>query len=187
MGEFGKWLLHEDQKDLFELLFACVLNIVFLSLVALLLWPLGSPMLAWRLAKGYSVLWGMIYLAVMLVGRIQAYFRVNIYDHPDAFVYSNLAVTCILQAGWAAFTALIVHNYVGGTPLWLAVSLYLVGGLSCLVAFIAVSAFYQGHVYKFISLPFALVCFVVFSVWPAIGRTLFGWFFDHIVDPFDLF
>ena len=187
MGEFGKWLMHEDQKDLWEILFASLLNIVFLLLIALLLWPLGSPGLAWRLAKGYSVLWGVVYLAAMLVNRIQDYFRVNIYDHADAFVYSNLTVSCILQIGWSAFAALIVHSFVAGASLWIAAILYLVGVLSCLVAFYVVSAFYQGHIYRFISLPFALVAYIVFSVWPASGRVLFGWFFDHIIDPFDLF
>lgn len=188
MGEFGKWLTHEDQKDLWEILFASLLNIVFLLLLALLLWPLlGSPRLAWRLAKGYSVLWGVVYVAAILVNRIQDYFRVNIYDHADAFVYSNLAVSCILQTGWSAFAALTVQSYAAGAPPWVALILYLVGTLSCLVAFFAVSSFYQGHIYRFISLPLALVGYVVFNVWPASGRVLFGWFFNHIIDPFNLF
>jgi hypothetical protein len=187
MGEFGNWLLHEDQKDVWDILFACVLNIVFLLLIALLLWPLGSPMLAWRLAKGYSVLWGMVYFAAMLVSRIQDYFRVNIYDHPDAFVYSNLAVSCILQIGWSAFAALVVQSFVAGASLWSMSILYFVGALSCLVAFFVVSSFYKGHIYRFISLPITLVAYIVFSVWPASGRVLFGWFFDHIIDPFEFF
>ena len=36
----------------------------------------------------------------------------------------------------------------------------------------------QGTLYKLVSLPIALVGFLVFSVWPAGGRWLFGWFFD---------
>lgn len=187
MGEFGKWLMHEDQKDLWEILFACVLNAVFLALIALLLWPLGSPRLAWRLAKGYSVLWGVVYFAAMLVNRIQDYFRVNIYDHPDAFVYSNLAVSSILQIGWSAFAALTVQSFLAGASVWSVSILYFVGALSCLVAFYVVSAFYQGHIYRLISLPLTLVAYIVFNVWPASGRVLFGWFFDHIIDPFDLF
>lgn len=187
MGDFGNWLLHEDQKDLWEIVVASVLNILFLVLIALLLWPLGSPMLAWRLAKGYSVLWGMVYFATMLGSRIQDYFRVNIYDHPDAFVYSNLAVSSILQIGWSAFAALVVQSFVAGASLWIMLILYFVGALSCLIAFFVVSAFYQGHIYRLISLPLALVAYIVFSVWPAIGRVLFGWFFNHILDPFELF
>lgn len=187
MGEFSKWLMHEDQKLLWEIVVASLLNIVFLLLIALLLWPLGSPLLAWRLAKGYTVLWGMVYFAAMLVGRIQDYFHVNIYDHPDAFVYSNLAVSSVLQIGWAAFAVLTLQSFSGGAPRWIAVIFYLIGALSCLVAFFVVSAFYMGHIYRLISLPFAFVSFIVFSVWPASGRVLFGWFFDHIIDPFELF
>jgi hypothetical protein len=32
MGEFSRWLLHEDRKELFDYLFAVVLNAVFLAL-----------------------------------------------------------------------------------------------------------------------------------------------------------
>jgi len=45
------------------------------------------------------------------------------------------------------------------------------------MAYFVVSSFYQGTVYKLISLPLALAGFLVFSVWPASGRALYGWFF----------
>jgi hypothetical protein len=45
MGEFSKWLLHEDQKEWFDYLFALALNVVFVAITALL-WPLGRAMLA---------------------------------------------------------------------------------------------------------------------------------------------
>jgi len=51
MGEFSKWLMHEDQKELFDYLFAIVLNIVFLAIIALLLWPLGKATTAFRLRR----------------------------------------------------------------------------------------------------------------------------------------
>lgn len=178
MGEISKWLMQDEQKGLFEILVALALNILFLALVALLLWPLGKPVLAFRLAKGYGILWIAVWIAAALGYRIQKFFRVNLYDHPDAYVNSNLAVSCFLQMGWSAFAALIVHSFVTGAPLWMMAVLYLVGGLSCLIAFFAVSSFYQGHIYKFISLPLALVSFIVFSVWPASGRVLYGWFFN---------
>jgi hypothetical protein len=178
MGEFSKWLMHDDQKDLFEFLFALTLSLLFLVLIALLLWPLGKPMLAFRLAKGYGYLWGLLYLVSALVSRIQAFFRVNLYDHADAYVNSNLAVSCLLLIGWSAFAALTVHSFIASVPIWLMVILYLVGFFSCLVAFIVVASFYQGHIYKMISLPLALVCFIVFSVWPASVRLLGEWFFE---------
>jgi hypothetical protein len=178
MGEMTKWLMHDDQKDLFEVLLASTLNILFLALIALLLWPLGRPMLAFRLAKGYAILWVVLYVIAALVNRIQGFFRVNIYDHPDAYVNSNLAVSCLLQAGWSAFAALTVHSFIAGAPIWIVLILYLIGVLSCLIAFFAVSSFYQGTIYKLISLPLALAGFIVFSVWPASGRVIFGWFFN---------
>ncbi|HEY0100426.1 MAG TPA: hypothetical protein VGB76_15890 [Pyrinomonadaceae bacterium] len=178
MGAFGKWLMHDDQKGLWEILFACVLNIVLLVLVGLLLWPLGKAMLAFRLAQGYGILWLVIDVTGLLVILLQKFFGVNLYDHADAYVNSNLAVSCFLQTGWSAFAALTLQHFVAGASIWIASSLYLVGVLSCLVAFYAVSSFYQGHIYRLISLPLALISFVVFSVWPAGGRLLYGWFFN---------
>jgi hypothetical protein len=178
MGEIGRWLMDDEQRELFEILVAVGLNVVFLALVAPLLWALGSPLAAFRLAKGYVVLWVVSVVICALVLRVQSFLRVNLYDHPDAYVNSNLVVSCFLQVGWSAFAALTVHSFVAGAHAWLAVVLCLVGVLSCLVAFFVVSSFYQGHVYKLISLPLALVGFVVFSVWHASGHALFGWFFD---------
>ncbi|HEX7182528.1 MAG TPA: hypothetical protein VF756_11845 [Thermoanaerobaculia bacterium] len=177
MGEIVKRLLHDDQKDLFEILFAQVLGLVFLALIALLLWPLDRLGMVLGLAKGYVVLWLVLVVATLLLKRIHRWLRVDLYHHANAFVGSNLAVSCFLQAGWSAFAALAVHRFATGVPVWGAVILYLVGALSCLMAFYAVSSFYQGAIYKLVSLPVALVCFVVFSVWPASGRSVYGWFF----------
>ena len=178
MGEFSKWLMHEDRKDLFEVLFASALNILFLVLIALLLWPLGRPALAFRLAKGYGILWVFVCVTFLLVNRIQHFFRVDPYTHADAYVVSNLAVSCFLQAGWAAFAALTVDGFLRGAPVWLVLILHIVGVLSCLITFVAVSSVYQGHIYKLVSLPLALTGFIVFSVWPAGGRAAYGWFFE---------
>jgi hypothetical protein len=177
-GEFSKWLMHDDQKELFEVLVAGALNLVFLALIVSLLWSLGSPLLAFRLAKGYGVLWGLTGAAALLGNRIQELFGVSLYDRSNAYVISNLAVSCVLQTCWSAFAALAVRSFVPGAPVWIVVILYLVGVLSCLVAFFAVSSFYQGHIYKVVSLPLALIGFVVFSVWAAAGRAMFGWFFE---------
>jgi hypothetical protein len=171
------WLLREEQKDLFEALVALALNLLFLALIALLLWPLDRLQLALGLAKGSGILWIAVCVAFVLVLRIQRLFGVNLYDHPDAYVSSNLVVSCFLQTGWAAFTAQAVRSFVPGLPVWGVVLSYLAGALSCLMAFFVVSSFYQGTVYKLISLPLALTGFLVFSVWPASSRALYGWFF----------
>ncbi|HEV7858055.1 MAG TPA: hypothetical protein VGO91_05455 [Pyrinomonadaceae bacterium] len=170
--------MREEQKTLFEVLVAGILNILFLALIALLLWPLGRLMLAFRLAKGYGILWIVVCVIALLVNRIQRFFRADIYTHADAYVVSNLVVSCFLQAGWAAFAALAVHSFVAAAPVWMVVVLYLAGVISCLITYFAVSAFYQGHIYKLVSLPLALVGFIVFSAWPASGRAAYGWFFD---------
>ena len=170
--------MHDDQKEFFEIFVAWTMNLVFLALVILLLWPLGRQSVAFRLAKGYAVVWVITWVAAMLGNRIQDYFRVNIYDRPNAFVISNLVVSCFIQMGWSAFAALTVRSVVPGEQIRMLAIFYLVGVLSCLIAFFAVSSFYQGHIYKLISLPLALISFIVFSVWPDSGRVLFGWFFE---------
>jgi hypothetical protein len=177
MGEIIQWLVHDDQNDLFEFLVALILNILFLALSALLLWPLGRLMLALGLAKGYGILWIVIFVTAVLLNGIQRFFRMNIYEHFNAYVISTLAASCFLQMGWSVFAALTVNSFVTGVPIWIVVILYLTGGLSCLIAFFAVSSIYQGQIYKLISLPLALVGFLVFSLWPATGRVIYEWFF----------
>ena len=81
MGEFSKWLLHEDQKELFDFLFAIVLNIVFLVLIALLLWPLGKATIAFRLTKGYWYFWAVLIVTSSLLVLAQRIFRMDLYSH----------------------------------------------------------------------------------------------------------
>ncbi|MGH9903459.1 MAG: hypothetical protein ACRD68_16755 [Pyrinomonadaceae bacterium] len=178
MGAFSKWLLHDDQKELFEYLYANVLNIVFLALIALLLWPLGRVMMAFRLAKGYWLFWIVLLVTAAVLVLFRRIFRVDMDSHFDAYVISALVVSCFLQAGWSAFVALTVHSFVASAPAWMVAILYAVGVLSCYVAFAVVSAFYPGSLYRLVNLALAAVSFIVFSVWPAAGRAIYGWFFD---------
>src|SRR5687767_14179529 len=178
MSEFRKWLTHDDQKDLFEVLLAVALNLLFLVLIAVILWPLGRFKLALSLAKGYGLLWIVLYVANVFVTAIQRLFRVNIYDRPNGYVISGLFVSCTLQAGWSAFAAITVHSFLAGAPIWFLVILYIIGILSCLAAFFVVSSFYQGHIYKFVSLPLSLVVFIIVTVWAAT---------DHSSNPLRIF
>ena len=178
MEAISKWLLHDDQEELFEILVAIIINLLFLVLITLLLWPLGRLRMAFSLAKGYGILWIVVLITGALVNRIQGLFRVNLYQRSNVYVISNLAVSCFLQVGWSAFAALTFHSFVNGAPAWITVVLYLLVVLSCLIAFFAVSSLYQGEVYRLISLPLALIGFLVFSAWPESGQILFGWFFD---------
>lgn len=64
--------------------------------------------------------------------------------------------------------------------------LYLIGGVSAYVAAVVVGAFYMGGLYRLINSALAILSFVVFSVWPAAGTALYGWFFN-IFDRWELF
>lgn len=177
MGELVKWLMREEQKELFEFLFACVQHLVFVALAALVLWPLGDAWLALRFAKGGLILWVVLFVTYVALAFVQRKLDLSLYSHADAYVVSAAAVGAFVQTGWSAFSALAVREYVSVATLWHAAALYFVGLLSCYVAFNVVSAFYTGHVYKLINLPLALVSYALFCVWPAAAGAAYGWFF----------
>lgn len=174
------WLLHEEQSELFEILVAVALNLLFLLLSALVLWPLRRLGLAAGLAKGYGVLWIVLFATAPLMAGLQQRLRVNIYDHGTVYIVWNLLASCFLQVGWSAFAALAVRGSVAGLPVWATVIVYVVGVLSCLAAFFAVSSFFYGAIYKLVSLPVALAAFAVFGVWPVAAQVAYGWFFRWI-------
>lgn len=177
MRELGRWLLHEDQKKLFEFLFAAALCLFFGGLAALALWPLGDAALALRFAKGGVVLWVVLFLTFVVLAFVQRRFRVDIYSHGNAYVISSAVVGAVIQAGWSAFAALVVRDFASSAGAWPSVVLYFFGLLSCYVAYTVVSAFYTGQVYRLVNLAVALVSFAVFCVWPAAARAACGWFF----------
>ena len=177
MGEFSKWLLHEDQKELFDYLFAIILNAVFLALVALLLWPLGGAAMALQLAKAYWIFWTAVIVTACVLILAQRIFRMDLYSHYDAYVITGLLVSGFVQVGWSAFTAPVIHNFVAGSSIWVAIILYIVGLLSCWVACVIVATFYMGSIYRMVNLILAAISFIVFSVWPAAGGRMYGWFF----------
>lgn len=171
-------LVHTLREEVLDFLIALGLNLIFVALVALLLWPLGKVALAFSLAKGYGILWVVTALTAVAVYKVQRFFRVDTDTHYDALVISNLSHAVLLLVGWSAFAALTVHDFASGVPVWVAAILWLVGFLSSHVAFTVLSSFYPGQIYKLINLILALISFVVFAVWPASGRAIFGWFFN---------
>jgi hypothetical protein len=177
MGAITKWLLDDEQKWLFDYLFAVVLNAVFLALVALVLWPAGKAALTLSLTKAFWVFWVVVIETAVLLVLFRQIFRIDVETRFDAYVISALALSGFVQAGWSAFAALAVRQSAAGAPLWVAAVLYAVGVLSCFVAFQVVSAFYGGSIYRMVNVVLAHVTFVVFAVWPAAGRALYGWFF----------
>lgn len=190
MGEFSKWLLHEDRKELFDYLFAVVLNAAFLALVALLLWPAGKTATAVSFGRGFWAFWTLLIVTTAMMSLVQRLFRLDLYSHADAYVVLGLSVGGVLQAGWSAFAALTVGGAAAGAPLWLAALLYFVGLLSCWVAFNVVAAYYMGSIYRMTNLIVAAAGYALFCAWPAAGRWLFGWFFDfygRLLDPYGWF
>jgi hypothetical protein len=171
-------LVHTLREEVLDFLIALGLNLIFVALVALLLWPLGKAALALRLTKGYGILWVVTALTGVALYRVQRFFRVDTDTHYDALVISNLSHAVFLLAGWSAFAALTVRDIASGAQVWVAAILWLVGLLSSHVAFIVLSSFYPGQVYKLINLILALTSFLVFALWPASGRAVYGWFFN---------
>lgn len=186
MGEFAKWLIHEDQKELFEYLFAIVLNAVFLALIALVLWPFGRATLAWSLTRAYWIFWTAVIVTSSILALAQRIFRIDLYDRSNAYIVSGLAVSGFLQVGWSAFAAPVVHGAVADASVWLTIILYLIGGVSAYIAAVIVGAFYIGGIYRLVNSALAILSFIVFSVWPTAGNTMYGWFFS-IFDRFQFF
>ncbi len=178
MGQFSRWPLHEDQKGFFDYLFALVLNIVFLALITLLLWPMGRVTLVVRLAKGYWIFWSVLIGVTIVLALVHRFFRMDLYERFNAYVISGLVVSGILQIGWSAYAAVVVRGSVVDASIWVAIVLYGVGVVSAYVASVAVGAYYTGTLYRMVNSALAVLSFILFSVWPAAGLAIYGWFFD---------
>jgi hypothetical protein len=186
MGQFSKWLLHENQKEFFDYLFALVVNIVFVALIALLLWPLGRVNMAVRLAKGYWMFWTVLIATSAVLALTQSYFRIDLYDRYNAYVISGLALSGIVQIGWSAFAAPVIRSFAINASVWVAIVLYGAGFVSAYVASVVVGSYYSGGLYRMVNPALAILSFIVFSVWPTGGLAIYGWFFRFIssFDPF---
>jgi len=186
MGEFSKWLLHEDQKELFDYLFAVVLNMFFLALITLMLWPLGKASFALHLAKGYWVFWTAVIITSTGMVLVQRLFRMDLDSRFNAYVIAGLILSGFLQIGWSAFVALAVRTSITSMSVWLAVLVTVVGIISCYVATVIVGAFYAGALYRMVNLLLAIFSFIMFTICPAFGVAIYGWFFD-LVRRFEAF
>jgi hypothetical protein len=163
------WLLAEEQKELYELLIALSLNLLFLLLILLPLWPLGRQSLASDFARGYALLWLALLVSAIILLAFQRLFRLDIYRSAPAYIISTLLVSCALQAAWAAYAAQSVSDSLhsqAGPGFWIAAFLYIIGGLSCYVASVDVASIYSGQIYRLVSLPFIFICYILFCVWP---------------------
>ena len=170
-------LSEEHQKTLWEVIAAGVFLVVFVVVTALALWPLDKVGLVLQLGKGYALFWVVLSFTSWVLGLLQRMLRIESDPPSSAYVFTNLALSAFVQAGWSAFAALAVTGAAASSSMWVALGLHLTGFLSSLVASVMVGAFYQGTLYKFVNGPLALVSYILFAVWPALGRTIYGWFF----------
>ena len=181
MATFNQWLMHEDQRHVWDSLYATFLTAVFVGVSALVLWPMGKASMSWSLLKGLGIFWFAIPVATIPLLLFQRIFRVDMYSHYDAYVISALLVSGFLQAGWSAFAALTARDYAADTSLGVSAALYVFGFLSCQVACAALAPYYGGQIYRYVNVILAAVAFVLFSLLPAAARLLYGWFFDLIL------
>jgi hypothetical protein len=186
MGQFSKWLLHEDQNEFFDYLFALVVNLLFVALLMLLLWPLGRLNMAIRLAKGFWMFWTVLIATSAVLALVQRYFQIDLDEHYNAYVISGLVLSGIVQIGWSAFAAPVVGSFAANASVWVAIVLYGAGAVSAYVASVVVGSYYSGSLYRMVNPALAILSFVVFSVWPTAGLAIYGWLFRFIssFDPF---
>ena len=166
----------EDSKTSWELIFVGGLTLLFLGLSALVLWPFGKATLTIHLAKGYGLFWVVLTLTSWVIALVYRVLRVETDPPSTTYVVTNLCVSAFLQAGWSAFAALTVRNFLGAST-GTTVALWVIGFVSSYVGFAIAGVFYQGTLYKLINAPLALLSYVVFAVWPGSARALYGWFF----------
>ena len=170
-----KWLMHDDQEDLFNALVALALNGIFLGVVALVTWPMDRLLLVSALARGYGVLWVAVFASALLLTLFHRLFRMNLYDRYNAYVASTLVVSGLLQLGWTAFAALMAQSFSAGATGWQRIIFYLLGILSCWIAAQVIAASYSGTIYKLTNLVLIPLGFLLFSLWPTGADLLFGW------------
>lgn len=175
---FINWYTKDLPAEVTDMILAQFLNVVYLGVFALILWPAGKAAMTVSLAKGYYILWATTGVTAVVLYLIQRALRVDTDTHFDALVISNLAHSVLMLAGWSAFAALTVRRFAADASVWSAAVVYLVGFLSSYVACLALFSFYPGSIYKPVSFVAALLSFVVFAVWPGAGGWIYGWFFN---------
>jgi hypothetical protein len=89
----------EAEETASKLLLIVGVNAAFLLVAGLVLWLVGHDALAWQLAKGYVLLWGLLLVISPILNVIQRMFRLNLYDNGNVFVASNLLVSGALVLG----------------------------------------------------------------------------------------
>ncbi|HEX2204904.1 MAG TPA: hypothetical protein VHG91_16460 [Longimicrobium sp.] len=167
----------ELREQVVQFRLVVALELILLGVIALALWPAGRLGLAASLAKGLGVLLLAVWLVSAFVAVLHRRFRIDLDDHPDAFMISNLVASGVVVAGWSAFAALAVGAAAAGAPVWGAALLHLLGLVTCWMACTLVAEFYPGSLYRYTNLPLSAAAYALFALLPAAARFLYGWFF----------
>lgn len=178
-GDTSSRLVFGLPEPAIDFLIALGLNVIFVALVALLLWPLGKIVLAARLTKGYAVFWIVTLITAIVLFQIQRLVRVSPETRVSTYVVSNLGHGMFLLAGWSAFAAVSIHAVTAGAAAGITTVLWVVGIISSVIAFVVVTTFHRGVIYRLGNILVALVSFTVFAIWPGAAQALYGWFFDR--------
>lgn len=149
-----------------------------LAIITLLLWLLGHLPLAFALLKGFGLFYLGMWVFFLVMVAAHRLFRIDDDTHFDAYLLTNLAAGALPMVAWTAFAALTIRGAAAGQPLWRAAILWFIGLFTSWMAYGVVATYYSGSFYKRINLPLAGVAFLLFAVWPAAARFLFGWFLD---------
>lgn len=165
-------------ESLVDFLIPVALNVIFIVIVALLLWPMGKLAVAVRLMKAYVIFWGITVFSVVVLYQVQRMLRVSAERNFAAFLISNLLLGLTLLAGWSAFSSGVVNEAVADAGVGVTIVLWVVGLVSGIAAHVVVTTFHNGTIYTLSNLIVVVVGFVVFGVWPAVARVTYGRFFN---------
>lgn len=170
----------EAREELLDFLIILGINLLFLGLMTLLLWPLGRLAFAGQLAWGFLGLWIFLLLVATLHGWIERWLRIDMYRNYNLYVLINLSVSLWLILGWSTYAAQLANPYLASAAGWRVGAFFTVGLLSSYVGSLVVTLVYRGTIYQLMSIPAALLGFILFVLWPASGQFLYGWFFNLI-------
>lgn len=160
-----------------DLLVAVALQVAFVLLSALVLWPFGKAVLAWQVAKGFSLFFLVVVAVVLLAALLQKLFRIEDDPPSSPFVISNLLLSACVQVGWSAFAALAIAGQAAGATMFALIVLHLVGFLSTMIAKTTTDVFFKGNLYAAVNALLTMIAYIVFAIWPVAARAAYGWFF----------
>lgn len=154
------------------------MNVVFLIIATVVLWPMGKISFVIQLAKGFVIFWIVALVTVVGVAVVQRLLRISADNREIAFIGSNVVHGMFLMAGWAAFASLAVYAATQNATTVATIVIWIGGVLSCLMAYTIITTFFSGTIYTLFNSVTTLVSFAVFGIWPTLAQKTYGWFFD---------